>query len=190
VQDEDRMDEITRLLHEARDGSPQALQTVFARLYRELHAIAQARAGRLVPGATLSPTELVHEVFLKLVAADLALQDRRHFLTCAARAMRQIMVDRARGASAEKRGGAQPAVTLGDAGGGMAFDLDVLDLDRALRDLAEIEPGLHELVELRFFAGLDIAAAAQLRGVSERTAQREWQRARALLALRLDPGVA
>lgn len=183
------MEEITRLLQLARDGSPQAMQAVFAQLYDELHAIARARAGRLAPGATLGATELVHETYLKLVAADLALQDRRHFLTCAARAMRQIMIDRARSASADKRGGAHAPITLQDAGGA-ALDLDVLDLDRALRDLAQIEPGLHELVELRYFAGLDMGEIATLRGVSERTNHRDWQRARALLALRLDDGVA
>lgn len=184
------MPDITELLRSARTGAQPAMQVAFGRMYEELHRIASARAGRLVPGATLSATELVHEAYLKLAAATtLALEDRRHFLVCAARTMRQIMVDRARAMGSAKRGGSDPPITLTDVTGA-PMDIDLLDLDRALVDLGEIEPHLRELVELRFFAGIDMAALAELLEVSVRTLHRDWQRARALLALRLDSGDA
>lgn len=182
------MSEITELLRSAHAGAQPAMQAAFGRMYEELHRIASARAGKLAPGATLSATELVHEAYLKLAAATtLALEDRRHFLVCAARTMRQIMVDRARAASSAKRGGVERPITLTDVTGA-PIDLDLLDLDRALADLGEIDPDLRELVELRFFAGMDMEAMAELFDVSTRTLHRDWQRARALLALRLDGG--
>jgi RNA polymerase sigma factor (TIGR02999 family) len=113
------------------------------------------------------------------------LSSREHFYACAAQAMRQILIDHARARSADKRGGAMQQITLSGIESEQ-IDLDVLDLDRALCDLGEVDAALRQLVELRYFAGLTLEEVAELRGISLRTANRDWQRARALLALRLD----
>lgn len=179
--------EITELL-KAQDGAERPdLSPVFERLYADLKRIAIARARSAGPGATLGATVLVNEVFLKLAGTErLSLTNRRHFFTCAALAMRQILVDNARAAQAEKRGGGLERVTLGSSDA-VAPDIDVRDLDSALDDLERINPDLRELVELRYFAGLSMPAIAELRGVSLRTIAREWERARSMLQVRLSP---
>lgn len=165
---------------------PDQLAPLFQALYAELKRIAARRVQQMGPNQTLSATALVHEAFVKLAeASDLALVDRQHFFACAAQAMRQILVDHARARLAGKRGGVLEQVTLS----GIEtdpLDMDVLDLDRALGDLGEVDAQLRQLVELRYFCGLTLEEIAGLRGVSLRTANREWQRARALLAVRLD----
>lgn len=179
--------EITALL--ATDGrrSEPDIAAVFDRLYAELKHIAVARMAGLGADETLTPTGLVHEAYLKLASAErLSLTDRKHFFACAARAMRQILIDRARIAHAEKRGAGWERITLEHCDA-PAPPPALLDLDRALEDLREIDPALGELVELRYFAGLALPAIAKLHGVSLRTACRDWERARSLLQLRLAP---
>ena len=174
--------EITELLARARGGEPERLAQVFEALYPELRRIAQARPAER--GATLTPTVLVHEAFLRLTENHgLALADRRHFFACAARAMRCIVVDHARRRYADKRGGGLAPVTLDEhlPVGEEAGDSDVFALDQALDQLERVSPRQREVVELQFFAGLTYAEIGELIGCAERTAKREWERGRAFL---------
>lgn len=181
------MGDITVLLAAARDGDDAALGRVFDQLYPELRQIARAR----VAGGerTLTPTVLVHEAFLRLIGnAGLTLNDRRHFLACAARAMRTIVIDQARRRSAEKRGGAVTDLSLdavpfqlADSGS----DDELVALDEALNQLNLVNPRQREVVELHYFAGLPFPTLAELLDCSERTAKREWERARAFLHAQL-----
>ncbi len=177
------MSEITSLLNAASAGDRGALDAVFARLYPELRRLAAGQLGG--PERTLSPTVLVNEAYLRLIGnATLSLNDRRHFLATAATAMRAVWVDHARRACADKRGGgaAHAALEAADqvvAGGGL--DLDVLAIDQALGRLDAINPRQREIVEMRYFGGLEFAEIAELFACSERTAKREWERARAFL---------
>jgi RNA polymerase sigma factor (TIGR02999 family) len=181
------MGEVTELLAAARAGDPAMLDAVFAALYPELKRLASVRARSGGRDSTLTTTALVHETYLKLVGArHLELKDRRHFFACAGRAMRHILADYARAALADKRGGGLTAVELPAELAGHPAAPDWIDLDRALGELDEVLPELRELVDLRFFAGLTREETAELLGCSERTVQRDWQRARAFLYARLD----
>lgn len=179
------MGDITQRLHSARHGDASQLAEVFAALYPELHRIARARSG--AGESTLTPTVLVHEAFLRLSASDgLALNDRRHFFACVARSMRCILVDHARRRSADKRGGGAAVFGLDDVMDiGDADDAHLLALDEALIALQRLDPRRSEIVELHWFGGLAFAAIAELLGISERTAKRDWERARAFLYARM-----
>ncbi len=180
------MTEITQLLGAVRAGDSQAMNTLFDLVYPQLKQLAAAQM-MVKPGQTLTPTAVVNEAYLKLSQADqLDLVDRRHFMICAARAMRHIVIDHARAASAKRRGGDQQRVTLNTVSDPQQSPVDVLDLDRAMTDLKAINPELHRLVELKFFAGLTMTEIAELLDSSLRTVNRNWARARALLTVRLD----
>lgn len=182
------MGEITELLAAARAGSADRLDAVFEALYPELKRLASVRAAGSARTATLTTTALVHETYLKLVGSRyLDIRDRRHFFACAGKAMRHILVDHARAAMADKRGGGIANVELPTELAAPAGPSDWLDLHRALDELDEVDPELRELVELRYFAGLSREEIAALLACSERTVQRDWQRARAFLHLRLEP---
>ena len=182
------MSEITGLLASARDGGPDQIEKVFALLYAELRQLAASRLGN--GNQTLTPTALVHEAFLRLTAnRDLDLNDRRHFFACAARSMRCIIIDHARRSSADRRGGDLSRITLnegliGEASGSM--DAELLSLDQAIDRLDHINPRQREVVELHFFAGLTFSEIAALHECTERTALRQWQRARAFLHVQLE----
>ena len=179
------MAEITQLLREARDGDAAKLNAVFETVYPELKRLAAAASSRH-PGPPMTATALVHSTYLKLIQADaIDIRDRRHFFNCAARAMRQILVDHFRARSSDKRGGGLHRVTLPYESPASSPE-SWIDLDMALDALNEIDPDLRELVEFRFFAGLTEGQLAELRGCSMRTIQRAWRRARALLYAMLD----
>lgn len=163
------------------------LDAAFERVYAELKRHARAKLSRMPHGETLTPTVLVSEAYVKLrQARDLEFTSKRHFFAMAARAMRQIIVDQARAAHAEKRGGGRQDVTLDEEHISLARDAgEMLDLDRALTELDRMSPRQRELVELKFFAGLSVHDIAELMGTSPRTAWREWERARAYLHARL-----
>ena len=175
-------EEITLLLVDARKGSALAQDRLYAHVYRELHRLAerQLRGDREHGGAT----SLVHEAFFKLSRAPTEFNDRQHFFATAARAMRQILIDRARERQAERRGGGVRAQTLDgvalevSAGG---HDEELLALNQALDQLAAFDPRLAQVVEMRFFGGLELSEIAPLLDVSERTLKRDWRRARAFL---------
>ena len=172
----------TALLQASREGDARASDTLFQQVYDELRRRAQARIDAEPGVVTVSATGLVHEVYLKLIdGGDWA--DRSHFTAVAARAMRQILTDRARARSAAKRGGRARPVTLDAEVAGLADtpSEEVLAVDQALEVLAQRDARLAQLVELRFFGGLEVAEAAEVLGVSARTAARDWARAKAHL---------
>ena len=171
----------TALLSAAGDGDSRAADLLFDRVYDELRRLSQAQIGAEPGVVTISATGLVHEAYLKLIGAD-GWANRGHFVAVAARAMRQVLTDRARARMAEKRGGGAAAVTLvtGHLGTEQVAD-DVLAVDAALDRLAARNVDLARLVELRFFGGLEVAEAADVLGVSSRTAARQWARAKAHL---------
>ena len=159
---------------------------LFSTAYEELRRLA-ASVRRGDPSATLTPTALVHEAWLKLSATpELAATSPLHFKRIAARAMRQVLVDAARRRTADKRGGGQALVTFDEALEITATTSeDVLALDQALQELALQSPRQAEMVESRFFGGLEVAETAELLGVSEATVLRDWRAAKAWLAKEL-----
>ena len=174
--------ETTALLHDLRDGDARASDALFPHVYAELRQLS-ARRIQGQPGAvTLSATGLVHEAYLKMAGGgDWA--DRAHFMAVAARAMRQILTDRARARTADKRGGALRPVTLQDdlvAGDEESLD-QVLAVNAALERLEARDARLARLVELRFYGGMDVDEAAEVLGTSPRTTARDWARAKAYL---------
>lgn len=162
---------------------PAGLDQLFSAAYEELRRIA-ATVRRGDPSVTLTPTALVHEAWLKLAASPgFEATSRLHFNRIAARAMRQVLVEAARRRLAGKRGGGVIAVTLEDAPGAAPASADeVLALDSALEALARVSPRQAQVVESRFFGGLDVAETAALLGTSEATVLRDWRAARAWLA--------
>jgi len=179
--------DVTRLLRVARDGDPAALDRVYELVYVELRRIAAARLRSERDGHTLQPTALVNEAYMKLAASPGAgVQDRSHFLSVAARAMRQVLVDHARRRDAAKRGaGVMPATLTGQGLSSpepVGLDSDeLLALDGALDRLDAIDSRLRQVVELRFFGGLTDTEVGDVLGVTRRTVQRDWTRARAWL---------
>ena len=162
-------------------------------VYDELRRIAARYVNRERPGQTLQATALVNEAFVRLAAERAReFQNRTHFLAIAALSMRQILVQRARARRAAKRGGAPQRVTLDDANiagspvaGSSAIpapgDVDIIALDEALTRLAELDPDLARIVELRYFGGLTVEETAEEVGVSPATVKRQWTMARAWL---------
>lgn len=159
-----------------------------ALLYDELRQLAAARLRALPAGQTLQATALVNEAFLRIQArGEKQWEGRRHFFGAAARAMHDILVERARARDRLKRGGGQKPVPLDDvpATEGLVLpepDLDVVALSEAMAKLRQENPRGHEVVMLRYFAGLEHAEIAAMLDTSERTIRREWQFVRAWLA--------
>jgi RNA polymerase sigma factor (TIGR02999 family) len=182
-------EDITLLLVDARKGSAHAQERLYAHVYRELHRLAerQLRGDREHGGAT----SLVHEAYCKLSRASTPFNDRQHFFATAARAMRQILIDRARERLTERRGGGVRPQTLEgvamevSAGG---HDDELLALNQALDQLGQLDARLAQVVEMRFFGGLELSEIAPLLEVSERTLKRDWRRARAFLYQALGAG--
>jgi len=174
-------DSVTALIESAEHGDGEARNRLFSLLYDELRRCAHRQRGR---HDTLSTTALVHEAYVKFVAAEsLRLEGRRHFMALAARAMRQVLVDHARRAGADKRGGGAAFVTLDERVPDTPQEaFEVLALDRALGELEAIDARAARVVQLHFFGGLTFAAIAELEGLNERTIKRDWQAARHLLA--------
>lgn len=166
----------------------ESLDDLFSATYEELRRLANSVRGG-DPSATLNPTALVNEAYLKLAASlRIRPESRLHFKRLAARAMRQVLVEAARRRSAEKRGGEWSHVAFDEqlqAPVGTAQD--ILSLDLALQDLARLSSRQAATVECRFFAGLDIAETAEALGVSEATVTRDWRAARAWLSVELRP---
>ena len=178
--------EVTQILASLRAGDQAALDRLFPLVYQELRALARRQLRRGAHGATLQAPGLVHEASLTLAGASaLAGQSRGHCLGVAARAMQQVLIDQARARLAQKRGGEWARTTLdtGDAAVDVSPD-DVIALSDAL---AQLEPRQRQVVEYRFFAGLEEQEIAAILGVTERTVRRDWVKARAWLFRSLAP---
>lgn len=158
-------------------------------VYDELRRLAAAQLRDQPVGHTLQPTALVNEAWVKLAAnPDLRFDDRRAYLVLASRVMRQVLVDHARGKRRAKRGQGWRRVTLGalETPNG-SIDVDLLALEEALEELAELKPDRVRLVELRFFGGLTEAEASEVLGISQRQVTRQWRTVKAWLRSRLGP---
>ncbi len=181
--------EVTRLLQAARCGEREALDRLLPLVYDELRQLAARQLGRERAGHTLGATALVHEAYVKLSGGGTCgAGDRAHFLAIAARAMRQVLVDHARRRARAKRGGGWERTTLGEGDAAVEFrPEEMLALDRALE---ELDPRQREIVEYRFFAGMEEREVAEVLGISERTVRRDWVKARAWLYRSLYPEVS
>jgi RNA polymerase sigma factor (TIGR02999 family) len=174
---------VTTLLRAWKQGDEAAGEQLFPILYGELRRQAAHYMRRERRNHTLQPSGLVNEAYLRLARSPgLDWHDRMHFFALAARVMRQVLVDHARRRRAAKREGWH--VTLGDADA-PAAPLELLDLESALAELVALDPRQARVVELRYFAGLDVEETAEVLGLSPRTVKREWQTARAWLQHRL-----
>ena len=179
------MGDITQLILRARAGERAAFDGIFEALYPELRRIAHARLARNVRDTLLGTTALVHECYMKFVNAQrLGVEDRVHFLAYSATAMRSIIVDAARAARAERRGGDAAHVTLNtEHADSLAQGEDeIVDVDQALRGLAQLDPRLVRVVEMRYFGGMTDAEIGAALGLTDRTVRRDWEKARLLLA--------
>jgi RNA polymerase sigma factor (TIGR02999 family) len=174
--------DITELIGKARGGDAQASERLFATLYDELRRLA---AGQLRGEDAMRATSLVHEAYLKLAHhGALEVNDRGHYFAVAARVMRQIVIDHVRARSAQRRGGGVHIASLDTTALQAAAaerDDEVLALDAALGRLAEVDAPLAALVEMRFYAGLELSEIAGVQDRSERSLKRDWRRARAFL---------
>src|SRR5262245_15650563 len=178
------MSDVTQILSRIESGDPSAAEQLLPLVYDELRKLAGARLAQEKPGQTLEATALVHDAYIRLVDVEKAQHwdSRGHFFAAAAEAMRRILVDNAHRKNALKRGGNRKRVELGevDPATGPPED-DLIALNEALDQLAEVEPKTAELVKLRYFAGLTNRQSAELLGISPRKADSLWAYARAWL---------
>ncbi|MGH7528560.1 MAG: ECF-type sigma factor [Gemmatimonadales bacterium] len=181
--------ELKKLIQSAGEIDPVAADKLFAMLYHELHGLAEHHLRRGGSGLTLGTTTLIHEAYLNIVGReDLAFPNQSRFLAYASRAMRGLVIDYARRRRAKKRG-REFEITLAEDEGGRSGTESAEELGRlsdALDELAGLDPALAQLVDLHFFCGFSFAEVAALRGVSDRTVQRDWRKARMLLHHRLE----
>ena len=179
--------EVSHLLRAWGRGDAQAGEDLVPLVYRELRRRAAGYLRNERPDHTLQPTALVHEAYVRLVGQDrVSWQNRAQFFGVAAQMMRRILVDHARRHHAAKRPGAGAKVTMDDhIGAARPYDCEILQLDRALGELANINPRQVEIVELRYFGGLTEEEVAVLLSLSRTTVTREWQTARTWLYRRM-----
>ncbi len=183
------MTEITQLIEQARTGDSDASKALFVALYDELKRLARRQVDPA--NAPLQATSLVHEAYFKMVAgSELAINDRQHFFALAARVMRQVVLDAVRARNSKRRGGELRLVALDsvilDSAGTPLKDRELLELDEALNHLQDCNPELSRLVEMRFFAGLELTEIEALTGRSVSSLKRDWRRARAFLYAELN----
>jgi RNA polymerase sigma factor (TIGR02999 family) len=181
-------DGVSELLERVRLGDASARDSLFERVYRELHEVARRVMAHQRPGHTLQPTALVNEAYLKLLGAEGAWENRKHFLNVSARAMRSVLVDHARARATVKRGGVAK-----EASADLELVVDstqdperLLALDDQLHRLASLDEQTGHVAELRLFGGLSLEEIARCLSISTRTVERAWRTARAWLAKQLE----
>ena len=174
---------LTQLLAEWARGDASAPDELFPLVYQELKRIARGHFRNETPGHTLQPTALVNEAYLRLIdQTRVKWQDRAHFFAIAAQTMRRILIDHARGRARLKRGGDACRVSIDEAAAvTVVCGAELLALDEALKDLAEIDLRRSRVVELRFFGGLSNAEIAEVLKIAPNTVIRDWNMARAWL---------
>jgi RNA polymerase sigma factor (TIGR02999 family) len=174
---------ISSLIVSAEGGDPSAADTLFAALYAELHRMAERQLSRNARDLTLGTTTLLHETYLDMAQRESVFPDRGRFMAYAARVMRTLIIDYVRSRKARKRGGDFEITSLGtDVAGGEPGEAGDLErLGEAVDGLAQVDPLLAQVVDLKFFCGFTFAEIAAMRGLSERTVQRHWEKARLYL---------
>jgi RNA polymerase sigma factor (TIGR02999 family) len=175
---------ISSLIASAESGDQPATDALFTALYAELHQLAQRQLKRSAAPRSVGTTTLLHEAYLEIARRESAeFPDRGRFMAYAARVMRSFIIDAARGRQAQKRGGQFEITSFGgDVGDPIQVDdRELARLGDALDELADLEPELAQVVDLKFFCGFSFAEIAAMRGVSERTVQRQWAKARIYL---------
>jgi len=179
---------ITELIDRANRGESDAMNRLFAELYADLHEMARSRLHRHAPITVLDTTALLHESYLRLIKLGaLSVTSRAHFFAYAARVMRSVIVDFARQRLADRRGGGAVEFPLDteSAPAAPSAEADVIRVHEALEQLAAADERLVHMVEMRYFGGLSEDEIAEAMGVSTRTVQRDWEKARLLLAVAL-----
>jgi RNA polymerase sigma factor (TIGR02999 family) len=182
---------ISDLIASTDAGDTPAADALFTALYAELRQLARRQlAGSR--GLTLGPTTLLHEAYLNIARREgTSFPDRARFIGYAAKVMRRLVVDHVRNRAAQKRGGDFEIVTLADDGGARAADdAEIVAVGEALEELSSVEPPLADLVDLKFFCGFSFEEIAGMRGLSERTVRRQWEKARMFLRGRIEDGGA
>jgi len=173
---------LTSLFESAERGDQSAANALFSTLYAELHQLAKRQlAGQGAP-LSLGATTLLHQAYIQMAARDgVAFPDRARFMGYAARVMRRLIIDHARARCAQKRGGQFEITSVGAEVENPCDDRELARISEALDELAKADPSLQEIVDLKFFCGLTFAEIGALRGLSERTVQRQWEQARIYL---------
>ena len=174
---------LSSLIEAAEKGDKSATEALFAALYSELHRLAKRELARHGGQVSVSATTLLHEAYLEMAEREGSLfPDQLRFMGYAARVMRGLIIDHARNRQAQKRGGQFEITSLGtDAGSHAIDDRELTHISEALDELAKMDASLAELVDMKFFCGFSFAEIAAMRGVSERTVQRNWEKARIYL---------
>jgi RNA polymerase sigma factor (TIGR02999 family) len=174
---------ISSLIASAERGDRAAADALFAALYSDLHRLAKQQLARSGGGVTLGATTLLHEAYLDISQREAAVfPDRGRFMGYAAKVMRGLIIDYARSRQAQKRGGGFEITALGaEVDGAVADEQELTRISTAVEELATVDPSLAQIVDLKFFCGFSFADIAAMRGVSERTVQRHWDKARIYL---------
>jgi RNA polymerase sigma factor (TIGR02999 family) len=174
---------LTAIVARAQGGDPLASQQLFTTLYQQLRRMARRELAQWAPQSALGATTLLHEAYLDISQRDaLAFPTQAHFLAYAARAMRGLLIDRVRELQAQKRGGGLDITSLDTACAELCPQPELLSsIGDALDELATLEPALAQVVDLKFFCGFSVAEIAALQNCSERTVQRQWEKARLML---------
>jgi RNA polymerase sigma factor (TIGR02999 family) len=174
------MTDVTRILNAIKQGDVKAADELLPLVYEELRLLAAQKMSKEPPGQTLQATALVHEAYIRLVGEEAQnWESRRHFFLAASEAMRRILIDNARRKKSQRHGGHQQRIdldyiTVADKN----LPGDLIELDEVLTKLTEQEPEVADLVNLRYFGGLTLEQAADIKGISRRTAGRHWKYAR------------
>jgi RNA polymerase sigma factor (TIGR02999 family) len=195
IQGDDALEStLSALFASAEQGNAAASEQLFQALYSELHRLAERELWRSGGAVTLGATTLLHEAYLNMSGREaVCFPDRARFMGYAARAMRGLVIDHVRNRRAQKRGGGFEITALNtDIADNVADPVQLTRVADALDELAKVDPALAQVVDLKFFCGFSFAEIGALRGVSERTAQRDWEKARIYLhqALGDDPPLA
>jgi RNA polymerase sigma factor (TIGR02999 family) len=183
---------ISSLVVAAERGDHSAAEALFAALYSELHRVAKRELARQGPPVSLSATTLLHEAYLDMAARDgPSFPDRARFMGYAARVMRGLVIDHARERHAQKRGGLFELTSLDTQAMENAVDhRELVQISEALDELLKVEPALAEIVDLKFFCGFSFVEIAAMRNISERTVQRNWEKARIYLHRKIRPDLS
>jgi len=183
---------LASLIEAAEKGERSATEALFTALYSELHRLARQQLARGGRGITLGVTTLLHEAYLDMAGrSGTEFPDRARFMGYAARVMRALIIDHVRNRQAQKRGGQFELISLANGlVDSSADERELTQISEALDKLAEVDPELAEVVDLKFFCGFSIVEIAAMRNLSERTVKRKWQKARIYLHRELNAEIA